>query len=411
MIPTLNIGIIQASSLDVTFNGSFKNLPTNAVGKKISFTISNDNLVTCDFANTPSLTFEPANDNCSFTIHNVTIGIDFHWQQLEDQSFRGALRIIPDGNGKIIAINIVDIENYLRSVVSSEMNANAPEEFLKAHAVISRSWALAQISSMPHTEGYYCIESDDETIKWYDREAHSLFDLCADDHCQRYQGCTKASTPQVDTALKATFGQVLTYNNQLCDARFSKCCGGITEKFSTCWQPVDLPYLTAVKDPFCASPSPSLLARVLNGYDRNTPHLYRWSVEYSAEELADIIRSRSGIDYGQIITITPLHRGDSGRIDRLEIHGTLRKHIIGKELEIRRTLSRSHLYSSAFTIQGLHPDDNGIPTRWNIDGAGWGHGVGLCQTGAAVMADLGYTYTDILYHYFPGAVLTTIYQS
>lgn len=394
---TLDVGIVRADSLDVEFNGEF----TDDRGR----VVTGSRTITA--ADCP-VKFTPRSADCSFTLRNVMIGIGFHWQQHEDQSFNGELIVYTDGD-KLQAVNRVELETYLRSVVSSEMNALAPEEFLKAHAVISRSWVMAQVCPPEHLSNHDMTDTDGELIRWYDRDAHTGFDICADDHCQRYQGCTKASTPQVETALQATAGEVLAFDGQLCDARFSKCCGGVTELFSTCWQPVDLPYLQAVEDPYCGRASKEVLSTVLNDYDQATTGYYRWQVEYTANELADIIRRRSGIDYGEILALRPLHRGPSGRIDRLEIEGTLRTRVIGKELEIRRTLSESHLYSSAFDVEALDQDERGVPQRWILTGSGWGHGVGLCQIGAAVMAAEGHDYRSILAHYFPGSNLIKLY--
>ncbi|MDE7411170.1 MAG: DUF4922 domain-containing protein [Paramuribaculum sp.] len=342
------------------------------------------------------------------TVHDVIIGIDFHWQRKENQSFEGSIILMP-ASGSTEVINLIDVERYLLSVVSSEMNSNAYGEFIKAHAIISRSWLMAQIFPDHSLSGYKCVEHEAETVRWYDHDAHTQFHVCADDHCQRYQGIVKASSAHVADAVKATSGLVLTHHGRLCDARFSKCCGGVTELFSTCWQPVDYAYLQPVTDPYCASPGADVLATVLNDYDLETTDFYRWKVTYSADELAEIIRSRSGRDFGKILSIVPLHRGPSGRIDRLEIIGTNQRRIIGKELEIRRTLSRSHLYSSAFEVESEGKDAHGVPQRWIFRGSGWGHGVGLCQIGAAAMAAEGYTYTEILSHYFPGTKLTRIY--
>lgn len=432
MTPEISVGILAATKISIRLNGDYTSAGEVGTHSPITVTADGDKLQ-CQGITYAELTFIPASAQCTFTLMDVVIGIGFHWERTEHQTFQGALKVVCR-SGILHAINLIDTESYLRSVISSEMNAAAPEEFLKAHAVISRSWLLAQINPPIKLTDYRCSETDTETIRWYDRDAHTLFHVCADDHCQRYQGCTKASTPQVTAAIDATRGEVLTADGALCDARFSKCCGGVMEEFHTCWQPIDVPYLRALSDSttpgivpdltdepamrqwvshrpdaFCANPPKDVLATVLNNYDLETPDFYRWEVEYSASELADIIRSRSGVDYGHIISLTPLHRGRSGRIDRLEIRGTLKTRIIGKELEIRRTLSRSHLYSSAFVAHPLDTDIHGIPARWRIEGAGWGHGVGLCQIGAAVMAHRGYSYREILVHYFPGTELTVIY--
>ena len=363
-------------------------------------------------------------------VADVAIGEGFHFGHQATLRYRGTVRIIPDGEGNVVAINEIPLEEYLQSVVSSEMNPDAPIEFIKAHLIISRSWLLSQL--YPTEYPGQCTETERETIRWYDRDAHQLYDVCSTDHCQRYHGHTYPIKPSVREAWKATEGLVLTYGGEIVDARFSKCCGGAMEKFSTCWQPTDMPYLQGLADAepqqqidlsdetaaqrwiesepeaFCANPPESLLRVILNNFDRNTPHLYRWTVEYSADELAEIVRSRTGLDYGLILSLTPLHRGTSGRIDRLEIRGTKLTRIIGKELEIRRSLSPSHLYSSAFVAYPQEVDSEGVPQRWTIRGAGWGHGVGLCQIGAAVMAQQGYGYREILQHYFPGTRLTPI---
>lgn len=423
MIPTLSVGILEAKNITVAHDGHIYRLLPTANGLTI-----NDQPDT-------RFTLAIAPGRPPFTIRDVEIGIGFHWQKHEDQSFIGSLKVIPSANG-LLAINIIDIESYLHSVISSEMNPLAPQEFLKAHSVISRSWALAQIRNNRKDEAMTPQQpsggDDDEIIRWYDHSSHEAFDVCADDHCQRYQGIAKANRRAAE-AVAATSGEVLTYGSELCDARFSKCCGGATELFSTCWQPVDPPYLQAIRDTdaaspadfsdesrasawissspdaFCANPSPEILASILNDYDRRTPHLYRWTVEYSREQLAGIVRSRTGHDFGDIVDLRPLHRGPSARIDRLAIVGTKKTLVIGKELEIRRSLSPSHLYSSAFIARGLNRDAHGIPANWVITGAGWGHGVGLCQIGAAVMASKGYDYRRILSHYFPGATISKIY--
>lgn len=417
LTPKLNVGIVEADTLTISFSAPFTADDGSIYSGTRTFT-------PCD----APLRLKPSVPDATFTIMNVTIGIDFHWQRHENQTFRGELHLISD-NGHLLAVNRIDVESYLESVISSEMNAGAPAEFLKAHAVISRSWVLAQINPTADLADSPCTVNDAEIVRWTDHAAHSLFDVCADDHCQRYQGCTKVTTDAARMAVEATRGMVLTFDGKLCDTRFSKCCGGITERFSTCWQPIDKPYLRAVTDSpdnvsadvsreqdaenwilshpdaFCAAPPESVLATVLNDYDRSTPHLYRWTVDYSADELASIVAERTGTDFGRIRTLTPLHRGPSGRIDRLRLSGTKKERIIGKELEIRRSLSRTHLYSSAFVAEGLDPDCDGIPSRWRLHGAGWGHGVGLCQIGAAVMASRGYDYRSILSHYFPGSKL------
>ncbi|GHT77308.1 amidase [Bacteroidia bacterium] len=368
------------------------------------------------------LLFEPKNEKASFILKGVTIGVHFHWQRKENQEFRGALQLkVIDG--QIIVINRIAVEDYLLSVISSEMSAKASLELLKAHAVISRSWLISNIRKSK--EPKKAINSPYSTlhsplIKWYDREEHQHFDVCADDHCQRYQGITRASEnwETVKRAVNETRGEVLMYDGTICDARFSKCCGGITEEFHNVWENVEYPYLVKLLDnlpasdfpdlrieseaekwiqnspeAFCNTQDPKILEQILNNYDRETTDFYRWQVHYSQEELSTLIRERSGIDFGLVEELIPVERGTSGRLIRLKIVGTKQTMIIGKELEIRRILSASHLFSSAFTVE--KKDGSFVLT-----GAGWGHGVGLCQIGAAVMGEKGYSYEQILLHYY-----------
>lgn len=431
MTPLITVGILTAHTVRFSIEGAFalngRSVPPGhyeAVIREGRIQIGSDAATKMEFT--------PLSADSLFTLHDVVIGIQFHWQRHQSQSFRGALKLIMDSE-MITAINAVDIETYLQSVVSSEMNARACPEYIKAHAILSRSWLLAQLDPDESLSHYTCTATPDETVRWYDRQAHTLFNVCADDHCQRYQGCTRAN-PDAVRAVEATAGEVLTFAGRLCDARFSKCCGGVTERFSTCWQPVDYPYLRPVTDApdnpavpdltdeaeatrwilstppaYCAAPGREVLESVLNDFDRETNDFYRWQVDYTADQLADIVRRRAGIDFGHIMSLTPLHRGASGRIDRLEIRGSHRTMVIGKELEIRRILSESHLYSSAFVATPHDPDVHGVPARWTIRGAGWGHGVGLCQIGAAAMAYDGYDYRSILAHYFPGAEISKAY--
>ena len=383
------------------------------------------------------LTFTPLDEDSSFSLYDVTIGINFHWERQETQSFIGTLKLVVY-EGKITAINILPAEDYLTSVISSEMNATSSLEFLKAHAVVSRSWLLAQIEkrkAMSKKQGdfFSFVKTDTEYIRWYDREDHTIFDVCADDHCQRYQGITKATNQSVAEAVKATRGQVMMYKNSICDARFSKCCGGITEEFDTCWENKKYPYLTAVRDDknaaampdltieeeadkwirstpdsFCNTHDKHIISQILNNYDQETANFYRWKVRYTQEELAELIRTNTKCDYGQIIDLIPVERGKSGRISKLKTVGTLKTLIIGKELEIRRTLSDTHLFSSAFVVdKGPQQDD--VPAWFELTGAGWGHGVGLCQIGAAVMGEKGYNYNDILLHYYKDADIRKLY--
>jgi stage II sporulation protein D len=397
-------------------------------------------------------------DACRVTLHDVTIGIDFHWQRKEAQQFQGAL-MIQAANDGLTVINELPLEAYLVSVISSEMSAACPPELLRAHAVVSRSWLLAQLAQAGKTMGERVISSSDsdmgdqtaaiddhrdagsevdaplEIIRWYDRESHTDFDVCADDHCQRYQGISKAFSPEAFHAVGDTRGKAMVWGEAVCDTRYSKSCGGVTEVYAAAWEDRDVPYLAAVYDgaddltayrmpltdeanaaawiraapeAFCNTPAKELLARILPGFDQETSDFYRWRVSYVADELRAIIESRLGVDVGRVESLEPLERGQSGRIIRLRITGERRTLVIGKELEIRRALSRSHLYSSAFVVETAagEADD---PQSFTLIGAGWGHGVGMCQIGAAVMADRGYSHSEILSHYFPGAQLQSLY--
>ena len=382
------------------------------------------------------LTFAPLSPGASFSLRDVAIGISFHWERRETQTFCGTLRFVVD-SGQVMAINVLPAEKYLASVISSEMRATSSPELLKAHAVISRSWLLSQMERRRRQQGnqgsfFSFKKTDDELIRWYDRDDHTIFDVCADDHCQRYQGITRAGNPAVEEAVKATRGQILAYGGEICDARFSKCCGGATEEFQYCWEDSPKPYLAAVRDgeggtlpdlsaeadaerwirsapdAFCNTADRKTLAQVLNDYDQETPDFYRWRVEYTQEELAALINKNTGCDFGLITALVPLARGKSGRIWKLRIEGTKKQLTIGKELEIRRTLSPTHLYSSAFVVDA-EGDCGGAPARFILTGAGWGHGVGLCQIGAAVMGARGYSYDSILLHYYKGAEIKEIY--
>lgn len=392
------------------------------------------------------LSFTPQQDTSSFfELQDVTIGINFHWERKEVQRFKGELKIIVEDD-RLTAINIIPIEDYLTSVISSEMSATASLELLKAHAVISRSWLLNKlkvangklkvIMHPDNTANFELSTLPSQLIKWYDHEAHKNFDVCADDHCQRYQGITRTSTPQAIEAVFATRGEVLMYEGEICDARFSKCCGGAFEEFQNCWENVKHPYLIGQRDSktetrlpdltkeveadkwirtspaaFCNTHNKQVLSQVLNNYDQDTTDFYRWRVCYSQQELSELIHKRSGIEFGKIIDLIPVERGTSGRLVRLKIVGTLRTLIIGKELEIRRTLSSSHLYSSAFVVDKEYKEDEKeIPSRFILTGSGWGHGVGLCQIGAAVMGEQGYKYKEILSHYYPGSAIEQQYK-
>jgi SpoIID/LytB domain protein len=369
----------------------------------------------------------------------VTIGIKFHWERKEDQAFQGNLKLATK-NGKIVVINEVPLETYLTSVISSEMSATCPPELLKAHAVISRSWLLAQLekSDKIHKAQHRRDsrpQPENEICRWYDREDHDMFDVCADDHCQRYQGITKVISADALEATRSTSGQVLLEEGEVCDTRFSKCCGGISENYENVWEDVRVPYLVGIVDndvkpvefalpirteadaekwilgnppAYCNTTDETILRQILLSYDQETKNFYRWEVEYKREELERIILEKSGVDFGTIMNLVPLERGISGRLIKLRIEGTKRTITIGKELEIRKTLSKSHLYSSAFIVR-MEKDCAGVPRKIKLIGAGWGHGVGLCQIGAAVMAAKGTHYEEILLHYFTGAHLKKIY--
>ncbi|MGH7494665.1 MAG: SpoIID/LytB domain-containing protein [bacterium] len=372
----------------------------------------------------------------NFTLHEVLIGIDFHWERMEEQAFPGDLRLILREGGTIAAINEVSVEDYLASVISSEMSAGGPLELLKAQAITSRSWLVAMLereSSKQQREqtSQRTIQREGELIRWYDREDHDLFDVCADDHCQRYQGVTKIISPAAAEAVRATRGVFLIFENEICDARYSKACGGLSENFENTWEETPVPYLRCISDAehrhpplrsaveaehwilsqpnaFCNTSDGEILRQILPSFDQETTDFYRWTATYAQEELQEILRHKSGMEFGTVLDLVPVQRGPSGRIIRLKIVGTKQTLLVGKELEIRRWLSNSHLYSSAFVVR-IERDANDVPTRFILRGAGWGHGVGLCQIGAAVMAMNGYEAEDILQHYFCGTQLKKLY--
>lgn len=435
--PYINVGITAGSEISFRLNGKY--LTQNGeimTGELKASTKGNGEISLCE-KEFEAIEFTPENDSCSFTLHNVIIGISYHWERQEEQTFTGKLRLITNGEN-VIAINILSVEDYLVSVISSEMNATSSVEFLKSHAVISRSWLLAQIEKRDRKNAYKSlqqsfIKDENSIIRWYDREDHVLFDVCADDHCQRYQGITKATNPSVAEAVKDTEGMVLMYGDEICDARFSKCCGGVSETFDTCWEDKDYPYLQPIADnpwnkekpdlsieenaekwirttpeAFCNTHDEKVLKQILNNYDQETTDFYRWKVKYSQKEISDLIHRKTGIDFGDIKDLIPTQRGKSGRISKLKIVGTLRTMTIGKELEIRRALSESHLFSSAFVVDKTELADS-VPSGFVITGAGWGHGVGLCQIGAAMMGEKGYSYDKILLHYYSGAEIRRVY--
>ena len=430
--PVISVGIVNAQEIKFSLNMNYSAKGGTFRGEQV--VTFNEGGILWNGNHYQELTFTPIEEGASFSLYDVTIGINFHWERQETQIFQGTLKLVIE-EGKITAINILPVEDYLISVISSEMKATSPLEFLKAHAVVSRSWLYAQIekrnslSGKEHGGFFSLIKSDTEYVRWYDREDHTIFDVCADDHCQRYQGITKATEETVVEAVEATRGQVLMYNGKICDARFHKCCGGVTEEYETCWEDKHFPYLEAIRDSvpnketplpnltqeteaekwirtspraFCNTQNKRILAHILNHYDQETTDFYRWQVRYSQAELAELIRTRTKIDFGDILELIPLQRGRSGRIIRLKIVGSKKTMCIGKELEIRRALSRSHLFSSAFVVDKEEVKD-GVPSSFLLTGAGWGHGVGLCQIGAAVMGERGYKYDEILLHYYPGS--------
>lgn len=361
--------------------------------------------------------FTPLDENATFTLRRVMIGKQFHWQRRQDQEFRGELKIIREGDA-LTAVNIIGIEEYLKSVVSSEMSANAPLEFLKASAVISRSWLIRQIMGKEEKTPPHFINTPHTIIRWADHHSHTLYDVCADDHCQRYQGISRITNPNAVRAVEETAGQVLIYGGGVCDCRFSKCCGGKTEEFATCWQDVDVPYLRSVADTdpkdgsvLCDTHDPQILDMILNSYDRPTTDFYRWQLSYSQSGLAALVEQTLHCNLGKILELIPVKRGPSGRISLLEIRGSNRTLRIGKELLIRKALSRTHLPSSAFDVEPVGASSDCAPERFIITGKGWGHGVGMCQIGAAVMGVRGYDYREILQHYYPDTTISALNYS
>ncbi len=441
--PLVKVGILSEKKITFELRGDFRVLghkqlfngifTAGLLHDKILCISKSDEIEALD-----EIIFEPDNFlKCSFLINEVTIGVKFHWERKENQLFSGSLKLIKE-NDNVLAINILPVENYLVSVNSSEMSPKSSIELLKAHAIVTRSWLLAQMENSKKAKinnFQNGQESNGELIKWYDREDHSLFDVCADDHCQRYQGITKISTSTVIQAVGETSGMVLISDDQICDARFSKSCGGISESFENVWEPVKHSYLKAVIDyavkpdnfnldfsteanaqkwikanppAYCNTTDKKILSQILLDYDQETTDFYRWKIIFSQNEISEVIKNKSGIDFGEIIDLIPIERGDSARLIKLKIVGKKKTLTIGKELEIRRILSPSHLYSSAIVIEKFDLL-NGVPQRFSIIGAGWGHGVGLCQIGAAVMAAEGRMYDEILLHYFKNAQLKKIY--
>ena len=434
--PIVSVGIVSASKLCFSLNAPYTVCSLEQCGKQVVELSEGRILWENNFYD--ELLFEPNDAQSSFTLEDVTIGVNFHWERKEAQTFLGKLRFIVENNN-ICAINELPVETYLISVISSEMRATSSLELLKAHAVISRSWLLAQMEQRKAENNNAVkqpslFKTDEEIVRWYDREDHKHFDVCADDHCQRYQGITKAANKHVVEAIKQTAGEILTRRGEICDARYSKCCGGAVEEFQYCWENIRKPYLQALPDTmpdttslpnltneavarqwilsspnaFCNTTDQKVLSQVLNDFDQETTDFYRWTQIYSQAEVKQLLEEKLEVQFGNIIDLIPLERGKSGRIYRLKIIGTQRTLIIGKELEIRRALSKSHLYSSAFVVEKVDIKD-GVPQQFIIKGAGWGHGVGLCQIGAAMMGVQGYRYDEILLHYYKSAEITKAY--
>lgn len=437
--PDVTVGIVSAQKIHFSLNKPYLAKGEKVLGEQmVEFS---EGGVLWNGNQYSQLTFHPQSADASFSLSDVTIGVNFHWERKETQTFLGTLRFVVESD-KIVAINELPVEKYLESVISSEMSATSSLELLKAHAVISRSWLLAQMKKRREVAEsgnnfFSFTKKEDTLIRWYDREDHTLFDVCADDHCQRYQGITKETSPHVAEAIRQTKGQILMDGDEICDARFSKCCGGITEEFQYCWEDTPKTYLTAVRDialgvehtqpnltneeeaekwirfnppAFCNTQDKKILSEVLNDYDQETVNFYRWKETLSQEKLQQLIADKLKMDLGAILDMKAVERGKSGRISKLQIIGTEKTFTIGKELEIRRTLSDSHLLSSAFVVDKYDKDEQGVPQRFELIGAGWGHGVGLCQIGAAVMGEQGYHYDAILLHYYQGAEIKKLYK-
>ena len=447
--PNVTVGIVSGQKIHFSLNKPYLAKGETVMGEQV--VEFSEGGVLWNGNQYSKLTFHPQSADASFSLSDVTIGVNFHWERKETQTFLGTLRLVVEAD-KICAINELPVEKYLESVISSEMSATSSLELLKAHAVISRSWLLAQMKKRREVAAsgnnfFSFVKKDDMLIRWYDREDHTIFDVCADDHCQRYQGITKETSPHVAEAIRQTLGQVLLDGEDICDARFSKCCGGETEEFQYCWEDTPKSYLTAVRDlvlgvkneeqedssrftlhsslqdeataerwirsnppAFCNTTDKKILSQVLNDYDQETADFYRWKVTYSQEKIQQLFEEKLKMNFGSILDMKAVERGKSGRISKLQIIGTEKTFTIGKELEIRRALSDTHLYSSAFVVDKYDKDEQGVPQRFEIIGAGWGHGVGLCQIGAAVMGEQGYAYNDILLHYYQGAEIKQLYK-
>lgn len=444
--PNVNVGIVSGQKIHFSLNKPYLAKGEMVTGEQeVAFS---EGGILWNGNQYSSLTFHPQSADASFSLSDVTIGVNFHWERKETQTFLGTLHFVVESD-KICAINELPVERYLESVISSEMSATSSLELLKAHAVISRSWLLAQMKKRREVAEsgnnfFSFVKKDDRLIRWYDREDHTIFDVCADDHCQRYQGITKETSPHVAEAIRQTKGQILMDGDDICDARFSKCCGGVTEEFQYCWEDTPKNYLSSVRDiiqgvksagtaapaplpslqdeaaadawirsnppAFCNTTDKKILSQVLNDYDQETADFYRWKVTLTQEKLKQLLDEKLKMNFGDILDLQAEERGKSGRISKLRIVGTEKTFVIGKELEIRRALSDTHLYSSAFVVDRCDIDENGIPQRFDIIGAGWGHGVGLCQIGAAVMGEEGFDYDAILLHYYQGAEIKKVYK-
>lgn len=439
--PDISIGILTGKEIKFDLYGLFyENTSNKKFSGQFVAELINNKIVLKQNSNeiysAEEIILYPSDDEIeSFLIYDVTIGKNFHWEKLEKQRFRGILKLIIEDEN-ITAINILPLENYLASVISSEMSANCSLELLKAHAVVSRSWVLSQLEREKNfSDSVNELINENEIVRWYQRSDHTNYDFCADDHCQRYQGITKIINENAYIAVESTRGLVLMYDNKICDARYSKCCGGVTESYENVWEPVKYHYLVPVFDykfeiegidydltieknaelwiksnphAFCNTTDKKILSQILLDFDQSTTNFFRWNIECTQDELADIIKSKSGIDFGYILDLIPVERGYSGRIIKLKIVGSKKTMIIGKELEIRRILSKTHLFSSAFITSKENIID-GIPQKFIFHGCGWGHGVGLCQIGAAMMSELGYLFDEILLHYYKGAKIHKIY--
>ena len=437
--PYIKVGILDhCREVNGNFNGSFTTNGPHQLQGEFSARVEDGRIVLAANNGRDSVTAKDIHcENTSdgmFTLRDVAIGVEFHWERKEDQTFRGNLNLVARDDGSITAINEISIEEYLASVISSEMSAEGPVELLKAHAITSRSWLVAMLErGQRNNDGAFqrSGQREDELIRWYGREDHDIFDVCADDHCQRYQGITKIISKSAAKAIEATRGLFLVYGEEICDARFSKACGGLTEEFENTWEDKHIPYLENVSDSlvqhpkilnemaaedwilsnpdaYCNTTDGTILQQILPSFDQETANFFRWVVDYERNELEEIIRSKSGIDFGTLLDLVPLQRGPSGRISKLKIGGSKKTMVVGKELEIRRWLSKSHLYSSAFIVM-TERDSDGTPKHFLLYGAGWGHGVGLCQIGAAVMAAKGFRADEIVKHYFHNTQLRKLY--